>query len=183
MEVSMRAAALSALLSVAVGAMLGVFYDVIRLSRVLFGISVASPFGTRSLRRYVSYLLCALGDLLFFAVAAVVMAVFFFLRSNGIVRGYALLGAFCGFLLYYNTVGRLLIGTFEAVAAFVRRTLRRIFTKIYGVCSKKVRAFLGAPIVLRLAAWYNKRKTVARCAADEKKRKRKMAKGGCIRNG
>ena len=91
----MQAQAASFAASILLGVLFGVLYDAVRFSRVLLFIDVRPPHGGRDFFRL---FLAALGDLLFFAVAAVLMCVFFFVTGDGRVRGFALVGAFCGFL-------------------------------------------------------------------------------------
>lgn len=182
MEVSMTRIALSALLSVLLGFSLGPFYDAIRFLRVLFGITVASPFGKKGVRPYLSWLFAALGDLLFMLVAAVCMSVFFFLTGDGRMRGYSLVGAFLGFEVYYHTVGRLFIGTVDFLAKKVRALYRFVAEKVYALAVKIGGAFLRAPIVCRARSWYNDYTKKRKAAAIKKKRQRKMARSG-IRNG
>lgn len=73
------------------------------------------------------YLFVALTDFLFFAICAVLMCVFFFLTGDGRVRGFPLLGAFLGFLVYYNTIGRLFIGICEWLSNLIKTAIRAIF--------------------------------------------------------
>ncbi len=178
----MNTLALSALLSVLVGFLLGPIYDVIRFMRVLFGISVASPFKKKGVRPYLSWLFVALGDLLFMLVAAACMSIFFFLTGDGRMRGYALCGAFLGFELYYHTVGRLFIGIVDFLAKKVRALYRFVFTRLRAGLVKIGGCFLRTPIVCRARSWYNDYTKKRKDAAIKKKRQRKMARNG-IRNG
>ena len=183
MQVSMTAAALSALLSVLLGIFLGVLYDIVRFSRVLLGVSVASPFGKKGVRPYVSWVIASLGDLFFFVLAAICMCVFFFLTGDGRMRGYGLVGAFLGFEVYYHTIGRLFIGICGYIAGRVRAGIRWCFLRLLALVRKIVSCFLKTPIVMRLFAWYNDVKTQRKLRAEAKKRRRRMEKNGCVKNG
>ena len=184
----MNQAALAAALSVLLGIFLGVFYDVIRFLRVLLGVNVSSPFkkGKRAPKAVFGYVFVALGDLLFFAVAAVLMSVFFFLTGDGRMRGYALVGAFLGFVLYYNTVGRLFIGAVTRIKALLGRALRfavKPLVRFFRFFKKICPLFLKLPIVNGLIKRYNncidKRKKKAAARARMKKAK----SGGYCTNG
>lgn len=160
MEVSMTMAAAAAALSVLVGAFLGAFYDVIRFLRVVLGVNVSNPFkkGKMSPRAAFGYVFVSLTDLLFFAVAAVCMCVFFFLMGDGRMRGYGLVGAFLGFVLYYNTVGRLFIGALTRIISLLVRAVRFIFkpfARLFGIVKKICARFFKLPIVIAARKRYN----------------------------
>lgn len=186
----MTMAAVSAALSVLVGAGLGVVYDVIRFFRVLFSVDAGSPFGKKGARRWFAYIFVALGDLTFFAVAAAVMCVFFFLTGDGRMRGYGLVGAYLGFFCYYQTVGRLFIGIVSRLCSLCKRavkTLGRLLLRPIRACGglfRKIAArFLKTPIVMRTRARYNEYVQEKKKRAAARKRQRRMKKSGCCRNG
>lgn len=179
----MTAAALSAALSVIVGVFFGLVYDAVRFTRVFFGISVRSPFGKKGAMPWISWVFTALGDLLFFLTAAVCMCVFFFLTGDGEMRGYALVGAFLGFKLYYHTIGRLFIGSMEFIAGRIRAAFRFIWGCLRKLVGKFGCAFLKSPIVRKTVTRYNEYILRKKAAAALKKRKKRMQKGGCVKNG
>lgn len=177
----MKMQATALLLSLFIGVLFGVLYDVIRFVRVVFSVRVSNPFVPLRAERVkgkhrraekstgknagkyagkstagraaeakippgaapckkerrrgalFQFLFVVLTDFLFFAVCAVLMCVFFFLTGDGRVRGFPLLGAFLGFLLYYNTVGRLFIGICEWLSNLVKRVIRAFFRWIWRV--------------------------------------------------
>ena len=69
-------------------------------------------------------------DVLFFILAACVSAVFIFHVNNGNIRGIALTGSLVGFIIYYNSVGRLvtLVSTFiiKGIYFIIRFILKRV---------------------------------------------------------
>ncbi len=156
--------------SLVLGVLFGVLYDVIRFTRVLLCVDVRPPRGRHG---WFGCVIVALGDLAFFTTAAVLMCVFFFVTNNGEVRGFALVGAFCGFLIYYNTVGRLFITVCETVASWVKHGLRCLMRLLWlpvRFLGAHLRSFAGKiakPIVSRLSAWYHKRK-------EEKSKKKRL---------
>ena len=120
----MTQAAISAALSIVLGFAMGAFYDVIRFFRLVLGVNVSSPFKKGSGKRFFGYVLACIGDLLFFAVLSASMCIFFFLTGDGRMRSYGLLGALLGFLIYYNTVGRLFIAASSFLVRLFKRFLR-----------------------------------------------------------
>lgn len=183
MEVSMQAAAIAFALSFPLGILYGVIYDVIRFIRVVLYVDVRSPFSAarrKSVHAWFAWGVCALGDLCFFAVAAVLMCVFFFLTGDGRVRGYVLVGAFLGFLLYYHTVGRLFIGICAALAALFRRAVRAAARFCFYPLSR-FGQFLrksARPLVIRCKVRYNKIKEKRKAAAEKSARATRMQKCG-----
>ena len=179
MEQSMSSIALMAILSLPCGAFLGMIYDVIRFSRILVGVTVENPFKKHRRFALLRYLYVVLGDLLFFAIASVVMCVFFFLTGDGRMRSYGIFGALLGFFVYYHTLGRLFIAISSRLVAFCRhilmlpvKLLKKIFNK-----------FWRLPIVTAAFTRYNeyinnRKKIVAR-----KKRQKRMKKGQNCKNG
>lgn len=188
MEISMSQAALSAALSVLLGIFLGAIYDVIRFLRVVFGVTVASPFkrGNHSPRAVLGYVFVILGDLLFFIVCAVLMSVFFFLTGDGRMRGYALVGAFLGFLLYYNTVGRLFIGAVTRIKALLKKLLKFAFrpvVKFFKFLKKICSRIFELPIVKGTRTRYNNYIDKRKKQAAARARRKKAKSGGYCTNG
>ena len=179
MEVSMQAQAASFTASILLGVLFGVLYDAVRFSRVLLFIDVRPPRGGRDFFRL---FLAALGDLLFFAVAAVLMCVFFFVTGDGRVRGFALVGAFCGFLAYYHTVGRLFITVVEAVASAVRRFVRaalRLLAKPFAAGGRRIASAaqkIAKPVASRARAWYNKKQEERNARRQRAQQQRRMGR-------
>lgn len=137
---------LSFLYALLLGIALGVLWDVFRTMRVWRGGDAGQSAWSIKLRRYrrrhspypifrmkrndaekphVShhFLWTFLEDLLFMMIAGISFLLFCFDINMGIVRWYLLLGVIAGFLLYYHTIGRLVIAWSALIGAFVRATL------------------------------------------------------------
>lgn len=112
MEISISEQALEFLLSCLLGAVLGVLYDAFRILRA------AIPHGR---------ILTLLEDILFWALSAVITFFFLLLFSEGQVRLYILLGELLGFIVYYFTVGSLVIGASKWIIRQVKRFLRFLY--------------------------------------------------------
>ena len=165
------------------GVVIGVLYDVLRALRVIF------PHGT---------LLTALEDVLFLIGYAVFLPSFASAASRGELRFYYVIGNAAGFMLYYFTVGSIVIRIFKKLFKGVGKVLGRIFApaKRLGIlmCKKAKVKFVGSSKVLvksikksilllpkRLSMLYNesenkKRKNVGSVAeTDEKENKEKRS--------
>ena len=139
MEVSMWEQAGNLLYAVWFGAICGILYDILRIVRVLHGVrypgrfsawlsrlrlpflpeGYASPRPTRYGKR-VQSLLIFLGDFLYLLLVGMLFSVFIYWQNDGVFRFYMLFGATIGYMAYYFTVGRLVLASAEAVAAFLR---------------------------------------------------------------
>lgn len=88
----------------------GVLYDFFRIIRMAItvpGILYSRDKGVKPRRRISVNLTVFVCDILFFVIAACITAIFIFHVNNGNIRGIAIFGSLIGFILYYNTVGRL----------------------------------------------------------------------------
>ncbi|MCI8652336.1 MAG: hypothetical protein HFF11_01395 [Angelakisella sp.] len=96
------------LYSLFLGVVLGVFYDVFRITRIAF---------------LVPALLVLLEDLLFFLFSSIVLFGFMLERSYGQIRWFILLGVVLGWVLYYFTLGSLVMKGSARIIAVVGRLL------------------------------------------------------------
>lgn len=119
------------------GMFLGVFYDVLRISRVFMGIRYAGK-GAQALyerelpvlKKYVSpptsragiFLQTAifLQDILFGVVCGITLILVLFFCVDGQFRAMAPLGMLLGFIVYYKTLGSLVLRFSQMVAFFLR---------------------------------------------------------------
>ena len=148
--------------SIFCGVFLGAVYDVIRFVRVLFSIDVGNPFRKKKKTAVLGYLFVGVGDVLFFAIAAALMCIFFFLMGDGRMRWFALAGAYGGFYLYYHTVGRLFIGISSCVVGLCKRVIKSVFcllakpfVLIFTFMWEKILLFWKLPIVRVPISRYN----------------------------
>ena len=105
-ELSINAQTQMFLATLLLGAALGAVYDLFRISRLAF-----RP----------GWLLVLLEDLAFFLLAALLLFGYFMQFSAGQVRFFALAGAILGWLLYYFTLGALVIRVSRQIIAFLQR--------------------------------------------------------------
>ncbi|MBR6514008.1 MAG: spore cortex biosynthesis protein YabQ [Clostridia bacterium] len=105
--------------SALIGFFLGGIYEVFRTVRV-----IAHMTGRRIFTDTV-YFVC---DILFFVCCAIVSAIFIFYANNGSVRGVALMGSLFGFVVYYNTLGRLMSFVIKLLIRAMYRLICLIWT-------------------------------------------------------
>ena len=138
------------LYSLILGAILGVLFDALRISRILL-----TYRGVGSKIRHVSDTFLSaitfIEDILFASVCAVVLILFCFKVNRGISRSFILFGSGVGFTLYYFTVGRLtslaanaISRAFYAIFAFItKRCIYPIIRFIIKILKKMFDATLG----------------------------------------
>ena len=90
------------------GVILGCFYDVFRITRIAF---------------LVPAVLVLVEDLLFFLLSSIVLFGFMLERSYGQIRWFILLGVILGWVLYYFTLGSLVMKCSAKIIDLVRRFL------------------------------------------------------------
>jgi len=98
--------------SVAFGALLGLFYDVFRIVRV----AVRAPS-----------VVVFFQDVAFWFLAGLCTFIFIFAVNAGELRLFLFLGILAGAVVYYFTLGMLVMAFARAVVSFVKRVLRLIF--------------------------------------------------------
>lgn len=164
MEISMRVQMIITVYAVIVGAVIGIIYDVIRISRVFSGVTetssqskmytlrlpligsgvdrkndflkfcgfgdwgkiLAEKTGRKKkdgiVSEFYKSVVVFIGDILFFFVVSPIFTVFIYYANNGKIRWYLVIGAIIGFLLYYFTIGRLIM-LFSSAIVFTVRTI------------------------------------------------------------
>ncbi|MCL2087859.1 MAG: spore cortex biosynthesis protein YabQ [Oscillospiraceae bacterium] len=99
-------------MSIALGAGLGVVYDVFRIMRIAVKTSKGVVFAQ---------------DIVFFVIAAAATFVFLLLKNDGQLRVHILIGEFLGAVIYHLTLGAIVVRTAGAVIGFVKRTANLIY--------------------------------------------------------
>ena len=128
--------------SLTVGAMLGVIWDLFRVTRIaVFGrkrrqgsIFVQLPseqselklilsIDTSEKHSVIAHIGVFLSDLGFCIFSAICVILMLFHASDGVIRGFAFAGAFTGFAIYYFTVGRITVIFSDAIIKIIKRIL------------------------------------------------------------
>lgn len=113
-----RALALLFVYATAVGFCLGGVYDVLRILRLLCGYSAGQ--GRRS-ALFAVFLFVE--DVLFMLIAAVALILLCYYANDGQIRAPAFIGMVCGFFVYRQTAGRLVMAVAERLVRLIRRVL------------------------------------------------------------
>ena len=127
MENRLSQQAVAFLWSLALGGALGAVYDWFRIGRIL------------KRKRWFAVFF---EDLLFALIAAISTAFCFTLTNYGQVRLFLFAGEGLGFILYYNTVGVLVVRQARAVARFLA-LLRRLLGQFWSFILKKLKKIMN----------------------------------------
>ncbi len=129
--VSQEKLAIILLYSVFIGVFLGIVYDVFRIRRLAFRtkpcFDTKEEYRRDKLRNKFENVVIFFEDVFFALISAVVICVFIFYMNSGQVRGIALVGALFGFLLYYMTVGRLVMYFSGVIIGFIKFLTKKIY--------------------------------------------------------
>lgn len=129
MEISVAEQTWMFLASVALGAALGACYDVFRILRIAFPHRSAAVVAE---------------DILFFALCAAATFCFLLAAGDGQLRAFVLIGEAIGGILYYCTIGVLVIGMAKWIIAAIKwvlNTIWRIFIRPVWNVIKKIAGF------------------------------------------
>lgn len=164
-----------------VGALIGALYDIFRISRVMLtGVGIGGNKTSsqrleiviqslrsskkandgrrikikrrlKAIKDRVVGVIIFFEDILFFLISSLLLTVFLFQVNFGELRLYIYLGAVAGFLLYYNTVGRISAVLSGTTVSLVRLVLNFIFYKIakpvFSIIAKAISVPVDAYIV------------------------------------
>lgn len=116
------------------GAGVGVVYDFFRVTRVAFSLS---------------RLAIALQDLLFFLLTALVVFRYFLEQSSGEVRLFALIGVFLGWVLYFFSVGALVMRVSGVIISFFRALMTALLVPVKKIAemAKQFLKFVLKPLI------------------------------------
>ena len=125
MEISFWHQASLPLLSLIFGLIAGVLYDAVRILRCCLGIKYRHSIPTRlsdiklplinngnkegRLKKVKENLIMFFTDILYFVILTCLMCIFVYAVNNGKIRWYIYFFSFVGFLIYYFTLGKLII--------------------------------------------------------------------------
>ena len=172
MEISPYMLSLLLVYSLVFGVSVGVLNDINRIVRVALGISHANGAsirrGARKIFGAVAVFVIALQDILLFAYMGIGVVVLNYYLNRGIFRIYSVVAAAVGFVLYYFTLGRVVMFFAERIIRAVRfvvglifrivtapaRFLFRILWRVVKKLCKKIRFAIAKRKIMR----YNKTK-------------------------
>jgi len=127
------------LLSVVLGAALGMVYDVFRAVRIIF--PPAAKDGAVLVQDIIFCIICGFSIFCFSTLAV-----------RGQVRFFIFFGSAIGFVLYILTIGNFITGVLRAVFGAIYGTLRKVYSVIIeqvvnlsrNICQKGSRVFVGS---------------------------------------
>lgn len=112
--------------SILCGVFFGGIYDIIRSVKMLCGVRYgeSEEEKTPAGRRVVIYTVTLITDIVFW-VCAGCAAILLMYSSGGFFRGMTFVGMTGGFLIYYFTLGRLVLKLSRRVTSFLKKIIRR----------------------------------------------------------
>ncbi len=108
------------------GLLLGTVYEVIRFVKMFFGVRYGknkASDGHKGAGAAFIFVLTFISDFLFCILFALVAISLTYSMSGGVFRGMVYIGLFCGILLYYFTLGRLMLIINSKLTAYMRKML------------------------------------------------------------
>lgn len=120
MEISMSQQLSTIIISLITGAFLGVIYDTVRFIRCALGIKYCNnsfkcsikTIKTKEKTRLTGLkenIIIHITDILFFIICGIVIAILVYYSNNGRVRWFIYFFSAIGFLIYYLTIGKIII--------------------------------------------------------------------------
>lgn len=190
MRISVEVQLISFLYALAFGAVTGVLYDAFRIIRVAFPIGRAAVF---------------VEDMVFLFAAGILNFIFFLELNSGEIRVFILLGTIAGFVIYYFTVGMLIIKSAKLIVKIFRMIfgfvfgiifapikkicsfLYKIIKKINGISRKRqkkaTKRFNSLKKKYKIYLYKFKRKREKKCGdINDKKKKQNNSNGNVLRN-
>lgn len=173
MELFMPHSGFLYLYALLVGAFLGVIFDIFRIFRILRATRYryiptqkkSTAFSKtkqrlktlkqkfRISKTVLEILLVALEDILFFVIAALTVILLLFSVNSGMIRGLALFCVFSGFLLYNQTIGRLVMRFAEYIVFALRFLCRQILRLLYKIVFCPIAFILKKLFVFLYTQW------------------------------
>jgi len=120
LEISVSEQAIVFLNSLCFGVALGVIYDLFRIIRVAF------PMGK---------IIVFIEDLLFLISAGLFSFIFILTVNSGRIRIFLLIAAAIGFILYYFTIGKLILKSAQSIIKIIKFILSKILSPFAKICS------------------------------------------------
>lgn len=143
------------LYSLCLGAVLGAFYDVFRILRLMFKAGSGKSSGFKSFK-LASATVIFIEDIVYFFVCSCVFCIFIFYVNSGRFRSVALIGAIVGFFAYYYSVGRLVMLFSDLVIGFIKKLIKTVL--YYTV--RPVFILLKKVLELTFLRWFRAFRTV-----------------------
>ncbi|MBE6718625.1 MAG: hypothetical protein E7574_05170 [Ruminococcaceae bacterium] len=127
------------LYSLVLGVFLGLVYDVFRIRRLVFFCDNENEPGKKAIilkhKNRIESIIIFFEDILFWLVCSVSICIFIYYINSGRFRSISIVGAVAGFLVYYNTVGRLVMMLSDVIIRFLKLLFKTVIKyTVYPVC-------------------------------------------------
>lgn len=125
------------------GMAMGVFYDLLRITRVFLGYNYISEKSTILQSKFVNKfsvknnqevrkrlyfkIVLFFEDIIFLAISAIAFVLILFYGNDGIFRSVTFIAFILGFVAYYFTIGKINVLFFDVLVIFLRTLVRYIF--------------------------------------------------------
>lgn len=127
------------------GGILGVFYDILRAIKMLLGVRYGECSEFSSLGgRAVVFIVTFITDLVFWVTAGLLSIALIYSVGDGRFRGMTYIALALGFLVYYLTLGRLML----KVSAFLVKILKKAARRLIGLILAPIKLILRLIISL-----------------------------------
>lgn len=123
MEIYIEKQLINIVYSLILGLIFGAIYDIIRVMHILFGIASYSGEKRGMKRGVLSFGVFFLLDSLYVVCASTIYSFFNYFACNGEFRVFILASVCIGFIVYYVTLGRIVMFFSEAIVALLRKIL------------------------------------------------------------
>ncbi len=110
--------------SVILGLIFGIFYDIIRIIHILCGIASYSGENVGMKRGKLAFFVFFVLDIAYMLAVTAFYSLFVYWSYSGSFRMFMLIAAILGFVIYYNTAGRVVMFFSEAVVRFLKLVFR-----------------------------------------------------------
>ena len=108
------------------GVAMGVYYDVLRIVKLLFSLETAAGRVAKVFRATVTFF----ADLIFWLTFGIVSIMLIYRIGGGVFRGLVYLGMLMGAAIYHFTVGKLTLKIISFTVAFLKKVIRAVIKVI-----------------------------------------------------
>ncbi len=167
MVVEQKKLALIFVSSVALGVFFGVIYSLFKVRRTYFPFKLFNLSKNKSVF-VIEEIITFFEDVLFALICAVSTCVFIYYTNAGRFRGIALIGSALGYLIYYNTLGKIVLKCSGYIINFLRALIRKIILLTVVPVLKLLRLIFVLTLGRVVSALYSSvRKSAEIWAADK----------------
>lgn len=127
------------------GMLLGLFYELIRVIKMICGVRYNSADSTDQgiSRKMLIYAVTFVLDIAFWLVAGILSILLIYQMGSGVFRGMTYLGLAGGFCIYYFTLGRFLLFWNEKIVAAVKKVLVKMLGYVFRPIKKLFSVFIA----------------------------------------